>query len=81
MKAVYALYDDGHAAQQAVNRLRAAGLADPDITVLSARPMEEFEFGHIDKATWMWWIACGGALVGMAAALRAGVDHRERRGR
>ena len=29
MKAVYALYEDGHAAQQAVNRLRAAGLKDP----------------------------------------------------
>jgi ActD protein len=23
----------------------------------------------MDKATWMWWIACGGALVGMASAL------------
>lgn len=68
MKAVYALYADGHAAQQAVNRLRAAGLKDPDITVLSGRPMEEFEFGNVDKTTWMWWIACGGALIGMAVA-------------
>lgn len=69
MKAVYALYDDGHAAQQAVNRLRAAGLADPEITILSGRPMEEFEFGRIDKATWMWWIACGGGLVGLTVAV------------
>ena len=68
MKAVYALYDDGRAAQQAVNRLRAAGLTDPEITVLSGRPMEEFEFGHIDKATWMWWIACGGGLIGLSGA-------------
>ena len=68
MKAVYALYADGHAAQQAVNRLRAAGLKDPDITVLSGRPMEEFEFGNVDRATWMWWIACGGALIGMVVA-------------
>ena len=68
MKAVYALYDDGHAAQQAVNRLRAAGVADPDITVLSGRPMEEFEFGNMDKATWMWRIACGGGLVGFSVA-------------
>ena len=68
MKAVYALYDDGRAAQQAVNRLRAAGLADAEITVLSGRPMEEFEFGNIDKATWMWWIACGGGLTGLCAA-------------
>ena len=68
MKAVYGLYDDGRAAQQAVNRLRSAGLTDPEITILSGRPMEEFEFGHIDKATWMWWIACGGGLVGLSAA-------------
>jgi hypothetical protein len=68
MKAVYALYGDGRAAQQAVNRLRAAGLTDPEITILSGRPMEEFEFGHIDKATWMWWIACGGGLVGFGVA-------------
>lgn len=69
MKAVYGLYPDGHAAQQAVNRLRAAGLADAAITVLSAQPMEEFEFAHRDKATWMWWIACAGGAVGMSVAL------------
>ena len=68
MKAVYALYDDGRAAQQAVNRLRGTGLADREITILSGRPMEEFEFGNIDKATWMWWIACGGGLVGFGVA-------------
>ncbi len=69
MKAVYALYDDGRSAQQAVNRLRAAGLTDAEITILSGRPMDEFEFGHIDKATWMWWIACGGGLVGLSVAV------------
>ena len=68
MRAVYGLYGDGQSAQQAVNRLRAAGIADRDITVLSAQPMEDYEFGHMDKATWMWWIACGGGLVGMATA-------------
>ena len=68
MKAVYALYDDGHAAQQAVNRLRASGLKDPEITVLSGRPMEEFEFGNMDKDTWMWRIACAGGLVGLGVA-------------
>ena len=68
MKAVYGLYGDGYAAQQAVNRLRAAGLKDPEITVLSGRPMEEFEFGNMDKDTWMWRIACAGGLVGMSVA-------------
>ncbi len=68
MKAVYALYPDGQSAQQGVNRLRAAGVADRDITVISSQPMEDYEFGHMDKATWMWWIACGGGLVGMSLA-------------
>ena len=67
MKAVYGLYRDGQAAQHAVNRLRAAGIADRDITVISAQPMEDYEFGHMDKATWMWWLACLGGLIGMAA--------------
>jgi hypothetical protein len=66
VKAVYGLYPDGQAAQQAVNRLRAAGLPDRQITIMSAQPMEDFEFGHIDKANWLWWTACGGGLIGMA---------------
>ena len=24
------------------------------------------EFGHMDKATWMWWLACLGGLIGMS---------------
>jgi Protein of unknown function (DUF3341) len=66
MKAVYGLYRDGGSAQQAVNRLRAAGIADHDITVISAQPMDDYEFGQRDKATWMWWLACLGGLIGMA---------------
>jgi len=69
VKAIYGLYPDGRAAQQAVNRLRAAGFGDREITVLSSQPMEDYEFGRQDKATWMWWIACGGGLTGMAIAL------------
>jgi len=67
MSAVYGLYSDGQSAQQAVNRLRSAGIVDRDITVISAQPMEEFEFGQMDKDTWMWWFACLGGLVGMSA--------------
>jgi ActD protein len=67
-RAVYGLYPDGQSAQQAVNRLRAAGLSDRQITILSAQPMEDFEFGHIDRHSWMWWIACSGGLLGMASA-------------
>lgn len=69
MSAVYGLYPDGPSAQQAVNRLRAAGLADREITVISSQPMEDYEFGQMDKATWMWWLACLGGLIGMSVGL------------
>ena len=69
MRAVYGLYPDGDSAQQAVNRLRAAGIVDRDITVISSQPMEDYEFGEMDKATWMWWLACLGGLIGMASGL------------
>lgn len=69
MRAVYGLYPNGDSAQQAVNRLRAAGIVDRDITVISSQPMEDYEFGEMDKATWMWWIACLGGLIGMSAGL------------
>jgi hypothetical protein len=69
MKALYALYPDGQSAQHAVNRLRAAGLADREITVLSSQPLDDYEIGQMDKATWMWWIASGGGLLGMTAAI------------
>jgi ActD protein len=65
MSAVYALYEDGHAAQRAVNGLRAAGVADAEITVITAEPMEDFEFSHIGRESWIWYIASGGALVGL----------------
>ena len=66
MRAVYGLYPNGDSAQQAVNRLRAAGVVDRDITVISAQPMEDYEFGEMDKHTWMWWLACLGGLIGMS---------------
>ena len=68
MSAVYALYPSPDAAQRAVNGLRAAGIADGRITILSAEPFEEHEFAHRDKATWMGWIALGGGIVGLAFA-------------
>ena len=68
MRAVYGLYPDGQSAQQAFNRLRGIGFHEGDITVVMPHPMEEFEFGHLDKATWMWWFACLGGVIGMSAA-------------
>jgi hypothetical protein len=69
MSAVYALYPDGDRAQRAVNALRTAGVADADITVISAEPMEHYEFGEMHKSTTMWTIASFGGLLGMLFAV------------
>lgn len=65
MKGVYGLYEDPNTAQQAVNNLRAAGVADADITVISSEPFEHFEFGHRDAKTTMPWIAAGAGAIGL----------------
>jgi hypothetical protein len=68
MSAVYALFSDPESAQVAVDRLRAAGVADRDITVISSEPFETYEFGHRDRATWMFRIAGVGGAVGLTFA-------------
>jgi hypothetical protein len=65
MKALYALYSDGHDAQKAVNGLRAAGIADGEITVITGEPMEDFEFSHIGHKNPIWYAASGGGLAGL----------------
>jgi len=69
VKAVYALYPDPTAAQRAVNGLREAGLADRDITIISAEPIERHELGHRDHQTYMFWIAAAGGVVGLLVAI------------
>jgi molybdopterin-containing oxidoreductase family membrane subunit len=65
VKAVYALYPDPTAAQRAVNGLREAGVADGEITIISAEPIERHELGHRDHATYMFWIAAAGGVCGL----------------
>lgn len=65
MSALYAMYPDGNRAQQAVNALRTAGVADNDITVISAEPMEHYEFGEMHRSTTIWTIASMGGLAGL----------------
>jgi hypothetical protein len=66
--AIYGLYDDPDVAQRAVDRLRAAGVAETDIQVMSSEPFEEHEFSHKDSATWLHWIAGAGGVVGLGSA-------------
>ena len=67
MSSIYGLYPEPEQAQKAVNNLRAAGVADADITVISSEPFEHFEFGHRDAKTAMPWIAAGAGLFGLVA--------------
>ncbi len=69
MNAVYALYPDPDAAQRAVDALRSGGVADTQITVLTAEPMEDYEFGAIDHQSRLWYIASLGGVAGCLVAV------------
>ena len=66
MKGVYALYGDGGSAQRAVDALRASGIADAEIAVITAEPMEDFEFASINRRTLIWYVASAGGFAGLA---------------
>lgn len=68
MTAIYGLYDNPETAQRAVDGLRAAGVANADIQVMSSEPFEEFEFSHRDSGTWMHWMAGVGGVAGFTGA-------------
>jgi hypothetical protein len=65
VKALYALYSEPEDVQRAVDNLRAAGVAEPEIIVISSEPIEEYEFSHRFAATWLYWIAGGGGMAGL----------------
>ena len=68
MSALYALYSTPDAAQRAVNGLHEAGIADRDITIVSGEPIEHHALGHRDHATYMFWIAAAGGVLGLVFA-------------
>ena len=69
MKAVYALFDDPNVALRAVNSLRASGVADSDITIMAADPIEGHELMSRESQTLMPWIAACGGAAGLALAI------------
>ncbi len=68
MTAVYGLYRKPGDAQHAFDKLRAAGVSDSEIVVMSSEPLEEYAFGSRDRKTVMPWIAVLGAVIGLAGA-------------
>jgi len=69
MNAIYGLYSDPNSAQNAVDELRKAGVADRAITVVASQPYEEYEFSHRYQQTWIFWIAAGGGVLGLGIGL------------
>ena len=67
MSALYALYPNPDSAQAAVDNLRAAGVDDRDITVISPEPFDEYESSRRDGATWLYWSAGVGGALGLCA--------------
>jgi len=65
MKAVYSLYPNQGAAQEAVALLRVAGVSNRDIIIRSAEPLDECELGRGDTAIWLPWISTAGGAVGL----------------
>jgi hypothetical protein len=68
MTGIYGLYKTPHDAQLAFDQLRAAGVSESEITVMSSEPLEEYEFGSRDRVTIMPWIAVLGAVIGLTCA-------------
>ena len=68
MSAIYALYPDADAAQRAVHRLHAAGIDEASVVVMSGEPFEHQPFAHRDSATWLWYIAVLGGVIGLTLA-------------
>ena len=64
-RVLYGLYTDPEDVQKAVDNLRKAGVPEREIVVISSEPIEEYEFSHRDKATWLYWIAAAGGALGL----------------
>ena len=65
MTAMYGLYEEPYAAQRAYTSLKRAGVAEKDITVISAEPFEAFEFAHRDHSLILFRLAGIGGAVGL----------------
>lgn len=66
MTSIYGLYEDPDVAQRAVDRLRASGIADREIVVISSEPFEEHDFTKRDHSTAIFRCAAVGGAVGLA---------------
>lgn len=69
MTALYALYETPEAAREAADGLRAAGVRETDIVILSSEPLDAHEFERGEHHTIMPWLALLGAGIGLVAGV------------
>jgi hypothetical protein len=76
LPAMYGLFEQPEAAQLAFTALRQAGVAEPDITVISSEPFEHFGFSHRDRSLALFRLAGIGGVVGfiIGVLLTAGTE-------
>lgn len=69
---IYGLFPGPDSADRGVRALRAAGVAQEKIVVMSSEPHEEYSFTRADHKTVMPWLAvCGGIIGGTCGFLLA----------
>ena len=61
---VYGLFPGPDSADRGVRALRAAGVAQEKILVMSSEPYEEYSFTRVEHKTLMPWLATAGGIVG-----------------
>jgi len=69
MTSMYGLYEEPDGAQRAFTALRRAGVAEVEITVISAEPFEAFEFAERDKSLVLFRLAGIGGVLGLIVGL------------
>jgi hypothetical protein len=68
-RAIYGLFEEPVAAQRAFAALKRAGVADADISVISAEPFEAFGFSHRDHSLLLFRLAGIGGVIGFILAV------------
>ena len=69
MTAMYGLYGEPRAAQRAFTALRNAGVAEGEITVISAEPFEGLAFSERDRSSMLFRLAAVGGVAGLLVGL------------
>ena len=77
MKAIYGLYAHPIAAQRAFDQLKAVGVTEKRILILSSEPHEEYDFAKRDHKSYMTWIGALGGLIGMTTGYLMTSGHPE----